>query len=197
MGDDCCCCCCCCFRIFFFRICSLERTPGGATQASAEVPELGRGRPGPAPSPGLTLLPHPCLLAFPQPALLALAPHERVHLAGATAPAGVAPGPSSDHTSAEEALAAFTAEHVVVEARGCVSKRQTVTPLGLDLNLLFSRDIRVAVPFPGGTIEEVSLFSWHLVGSGHGTPSSRGTEVSFHASRVFLPSQKHPQRHSR
>ena len=77
---------------------------------------------------------------------------------------------------------------MLVEARDCVSKRQTVSPLGLVLNLLFSRDIRVAVPFPGGTIE-VNLFSWHLVGSGHGTPSSRGTQVSFHASRVFTISK--------
>lgn len=73
-----------------------------------------------APSRALTLLPHPSLLALAQPALLALASHEGVHLAGSTAPAGVAPGPASDHAAPEEALAAFTAEHVVVEAGGLV-----------------------------------------------------------------------------
>ena len=98
----------------------MERTPVGETQASVEAPGLGRGQAGTAPSPALTLLPHPSLLAFSQPALLALAPHEGIHLAGSTAPAGVAPGPASDHTSPEEALAAFAAEHVVVEARGRV-----------------------------------------------------------------------------
>lgn len=61
--------------------------------------------------------------------------------------------------------------------------------LGPLLNLLFSCDVGVAVPLLRGTIEEVSLFSCHLVGSGHRTPNSKGTQVSLHASRVFLQSQ--------
>lgn len=81
---------------------------------------MGRGWAGDAPSPALTLLPHPGLLALAQPALLALAPHEGVHLAGASAAAGVAPCPTPHHAAPEEALAAFAAEHVVVEAGGLV-----------------------------------------------------------------------------
>ena len=66
------------------------------------------------------------------------------------------------------------------------AKGKLETPLGLVLNLLFSCDVGVAVPLLAGTIDVVSLFSWHLVGSGLGSPNSRGTQVSFHASSMFL-----------
>lgn len=66
------------------------------------------------------LLPHASLLALAQPAELTLAPHEGIHLAGSAAPTGIAPGPTVDHASPEEAFAAFTTEHIVVEARGLV-----------------------------------------------------------------------------
>lgn len=71
-------------------------------------------------TPALTLLPHASLLALAQPAELALAPHESIHLAGSATPTGIAPGPTVDHAAPEEAFAAFTTEHIVVEARGLV-----------------------------------------------------------------------------
>lgn len=72
----------------------------------------------PAPLPALTLLPHACLLALAQPALLTLATHVHVHLTLAAILADVLC--TLDDAAAEEALAAFTAQHVVVEARGLV-----------------------------------------------------------------------------
>lgn len=72
----------------------------------------------PAPLPALTLLPHACLLALAQPALLTLAAHIHVHLTLAAVLADVLG--ALDDAAAEEALAAFTAQHVVVEAWGLV-----------------------------------------------------------------------------
>lgn len=72
------------------------------------------------PFPALTLLPHASLLALAQPAELALAPHKGVHLAGSTAPTGIAPGSTMDYAAPEEAFAALTTEYIVVEARGLV-----------------------------------------------------------------------------
>lgn len=72
----------------------------------------------PLPLPTLTLLPHSCLLALAQPAFLALAPHVHVHLALAAVLADVLR--TLDDAAAEEALAAFAAQHVVVEAGGFV-----------------------------------------------------------------------------
>lgn len=66
----------------------------------------------------LTLLPHARLLALAQPALLTLATHVHVHFTLATVLADVLC--TLDDTASEEALAAFTAQHVVVEARGLV-----------------------------------------------------------------------------
>lgn len=92
---------------------SLTSTPTGHPPTPAPSSQ----RP-PAPLPALTLLPHACLLALAQPALLALAPHIHVHLTLAAILADVLG--ALDDTAAEEALAAFTAQHVVVEARGLV-----------------------------------------------------------------------------
>lgn len=72
----------------------------------------------PAPFPALTLLPHACLLALAQPALLTLATHVHVHLTLAAILADVLC--TLDDAATEEALAAFTAQHVVVEAGGLV-----------------------------------------------------------------------------
>lgn len=66
------------------------------------------------------------------------------------------------------------------------AKGKLETPLGAVLNLLFSCDVGAAVPHLGVTIGEVSFFSWHLVGSGHRTPNSRGTQASFNASGASL-----------
>lgn len=73
----------------------------------------------PAPFPALTLFPHACLLALAQPALLTLATHVHVHLTLAAILADVLC--TLDDAATEETLATFTAQHVVVEARGLVS----------------------------------------------------------------------------
>lgn len=68
--------------------------------------------------------------------------------------------------------------------------------LGLVLNLLFSCDVRVAVPLLGVTIDEVSIFSWHLVGSGHRTPNRRSMWASLmHPKPPCSSSHKDPQQH--
>lgn len=72
-----------------------------------------------APLGALTLLPHARLLALAQPALLALAAHVHVHLTLAAVLADVLG--TLDDAAAEEALAAFAAQHVVVEAGGLVA----------------------------------------------------------------------------
>lgn len=70
------------------------------------------------------------------------------------------------------------------------------TLLGLVLNLLFSCNVRMTVPLPGVTIDEVSLFLWHLVGSRHRTPNREA-----HRHHLVYPkclnatSHKDPQRH--
>lgn len=73
----------------------------------------------PAPLGALTLLPHARLLALAQPALLALAAHIHVHLTLAAILADVLG--TLDDAAAEEALAAFAAQHVVVEAWSLVA----------------------------------------------------------------------------
>ena len=66
----------------------------------------------------LTLLSHACFTALAQAALLALAAHVHVHL---TAPVVFARVLGAlDDTAAEEALAALTAQHIVVETRSLV-----------------------------------------------------------------------------
>lgn len=66
----------------------------------------------------LTFLPHASLAAFAKATLLALATHVGVH--GAVAPAVADIACPFDDTAAEESLAALTAQHIVVEARGLV-----------------------------------------------------------------------------
>lgn len=66
----------------------------------------------------LTLLSHASPAAFAKATLLALATHVGVH--GAVAPAVADVLRPFDDTAAEESLAALTAQHVVVEARGLV-----------------------------------------------------------------------------
>ena len=66
----------------------------------------------------LTLLSHASLAAFAKATFLALATHVGVH--GAVAPAVADVLRPFDDAAAEESLAALTAQHVVVEARGLV-----------------------------------------------------------------------------
>lgn len=67
----------------------------------------------------LTLLSHASLAAFAKATLLALATHIGIHRAVAPTVADVAR--PFDDTAAEESLAAFATQHVVVEARCLVS----------------------------------------------------------------------------
>lgn len=67
----------------------------------------------------LTLLQHARLPTLAQAALLALAAHVHVHLAAAIVLAGVL-GTFNDAAS-KEALAALTAQHIVMETRGLVT----------------------------------------------------------------------------
>lgn len=67
----------------------------------------------------LTLLQHPRLPTLAQAALLALAAHVHVHFATTIVFAGVL-GTFND-AAPKEALAALTAQHVVVETRGLVA----------------------------------------------------------------------------
>lgn len=94
----------------FFTPTAPQPTPPGFQPSATGLP--------PAPFPALTLLPHACFLALAQPALLTLATHVHVHLTLAAILAGVLC--TLDDTASEETLAAFTAQHVVVEARGLV-----------------------------------------------------------------------------
>lgn len=64
----------------------------------------------------LTLFPHARLLALAQPAFLALSTHVHVHFTPASIFADILG--TLDNTAAEEALAAFTTQHIIVEARG-------------------------------------------------------------------------------
>lgn len=65
------------------------------------------------------MLQHSCLSALAQPTLLALAAHVHVHLATAVVLAGVLR--AFNDAAAKEALAAFAAQHVIVEARSLVA----------------------------------------------------------------------------
>lgn len=65
------------------------------------------------------MLQHSRLPALAQPTLLALAAHVHVHLAVAVVLAGVLR--TFNDAAAKEALAAFAAQDVVVEARGLVA----------------------------------------------------------------------------
>lgn len=65
------------------------------------------------------MLQHARLPTLAQPALLALAAHVHVHLAVAVVLAGVLR--ALDDAAPKEALAAFAAQHVVVEAGGLVA----------------------------------------------------------------------------
>lgn len=67
----------------------------------------------------LTLLPHASLAAFAKATLLALATHIGIH--GAVAPTVADVACPFDDTAAEESLATFATQHVVVEARCLVS----------------------------------------------------------------------------